>query len=143
MGAETTEIIARGVVRRDSDLLVVRLRNESWWFLPGGHVEPGEPVEAALVRELAEELGVKATVDRFLGAVEYGYVDDGIDHHEVNLVFQVVIDDPDPVAREEHLELHWLPLDHLADADVRPSTLRDALVPDQQEGPPFWRGWCG
>jgi mutator protein MutT len=36
-----------------------RLAAPNVWGLPGGHVEAGEAAEEALVRELAEELGIK------------------------------------------------------------------------------------
>jgi len=45
------------------------------WELPGGRVEPGEPPEEALVRELADELGVTTEVVRPLTFSWYRYPD--------------------------------------------------------------------
>lgn len=143
MRPATTEIIARAVIRRDGQLLVVRQRTKSWSFLPGGHVEPGEGVEAALVRELGEELGTEATIAGFRGAVEHGYTEDGTTHHEINLVFEAAITDAEPVSQEDHLEFHWLPLDQLVEADVRPGALKNALVTAGDGCTPFWHGWNG
>ncbi|GAA4899253.1 NUDIX domain-containing protein [Streptomonospora salina] len=139
----TTEIIARAVIRRDGQLLVARQRTKSWSFLPGGHVEPGERVEAALVREVREELGAEAKIERFLGAVEHGYIEDDATRHEINLVFEVAITDVEPASQEDHLEFHWLDVNQLPDADVRPGALKSALVSAGDDPTPFWHGLDG
>ncbi len=143
MSTAHTEIIARAAIRRNGYVLLARQRTKSWSFLPGGHVESGERVEDALIRELVEELGTSATIDGFVGAVEHGYAEDGIIHHEINLVFDVTGIDAESVSQEEHLEFHWLPLHQLADADVRPGVLATALATAGEERIPFWHGWDG
>lgn len=143
MSAGTTEIIARAVIRRNGCLLLARQRMKSWSFLPGGHVEPGERVEIALVREIAEELGTDAKFAGFVGVVEHGYIEDDVTHHELNLVFEVAITDGELVSQEDHLEFCWLPLDQLADTDVRPSALKNALLSIGDDRTPFWHGWNG
>lgn len=53
----------RGVLLTpDAQVLLVRFRfpERDVWALPGGGLEPGETHEEALVRELAEELGLDA-----------------------------------------------------------------------------------
>lgn len=61
-GTPRVEVVAAVIERPDGTfLLAQRPRGkvyEGWWEFPGGKVETGEPLQAALARELHEELGV-------------------------------------------------------------------------------------
>ena len=46
---------------------------QDWWEFPGGKMEAGETREAALRREIREELSAEISVDDFLCTVEYDY----------------------------------------------------------------------
>ncbi|SFE63853.1 thiopeptide-type bacteriocin biosynthesis domain-containing protein [Actinopolyspora alba] len=139
MVSAPTELIARAVIRRNEHILLAHQIGKAWSFLPGGHVEPGEQIETALRREIAEELGTTAEITGFVGAVEHGYTENEVTHHELNLLFDVTLDAPEPTSQEKHLEFHWIPLDQIAETNVRPASFKDALV-TAEVSVPFWRG---
>jgi 8-oxo-dGTP diphosphatase len=62
--AARSGLLVSALVRRGTDVLMVREElgegSGASWVLPGGQVEPGELVHQALVRELAEETGLRA-----------------------------------------------------------------------------------
>jgi 8-oxo-dGTP diphosphatase len=128
---ENTEIIVRGVKLSSGAVLLVKKRGGSYTFLPGGHVLFAESARSALEREIMEELGAPAVVRRFLGIVEHSWESGGNTHHELNLVFQMVVKGLEagcaPAAMERHLEFLWQPLEELKVVNLQPHPLQELL----------------
>lgn len=43
------------------------------WEFPGGKIEPGETPQAAIKREIMEELAAEIAVDKWIDTIEYDY----------------------------------------------------------------------
>lgn len=122
-----TQIATAALVRDGQVLLAHRHPLRRWypdcWDLVGGHVEPGELPDEAVVRECAEELGIRIRDPLPIPMV---FTDPALDMH----AFLVTRWDGGPVnaAPDEHDDLRWfspaeLPALQLADPASLPSIL--------------------
>ncbi len=66
------EMSAGGVVVFGNAILLLRKYNGDW-VLPKGRVEKDEQIQEAALREVREETGVDAQVERYLGEIHYTY----------------------------------------------------------------------
>ncbi len=58
------------IIRHDDHVLLCQEEGQDFWFMPGGRAELLEPSTETVVREIREELGVEAHVERLVWIVE-------------------------------------------------------------------------
>ena len=131
MGIQPPRSVVGAAILRDGRVLAARRTSPAAaagrWEFPGGKVEPGETPEAALVREVVEELGCRVEVTGWLA----GEVPIGASHTLTVALARLVDGEPDPV---EHDVVRWLGAAELGDVDWleadRPflAELRDTLT---------------
>ena len=91
------EVVA-AVIRRDGRILITQRLDDvhlaGLWEFPGGKVEAGESLEAALRREIQEELGIGIVVVDEFHTVEHDYPGKSVRLH----FFNCVIEQGEPVS---------------------------------------------
>lgn len=137
MSKNDIHVLSRGVIIDQGHILLCKTLDlpVSFYFLPGGHVEHGESVCDAVLRELKEETGANCLIKRFLGRLEYSFEPghSSICHnHEYNFIFELESEylkiEKQIPQFEDHIELIWAPLHQLSEIDFRAEPLRE-LVP--------------
>ncbi|OIO64185.1 hypothetical protein AUJ68_06900 [Candidatus Woesearchaeota archaeon CG1_02_57_44] len=123
-----TIVIVQKAVTLDGDkALIIRRsmdskRHPGQWDLPGGKLETGEDMQEALIREIEEETGLKATDIRLLCA----FSQDEPSRYGIRLGYAVQVNgsNKDITLSHEHTEFAWVPVEQLAKIDTSEANMR-------------------
>ncbi len=107
------KVAAGCLVVRDGKVLLCRRGIQpgyGQWIFPGGHVDRGETVEAAALRETREECGVEAEIEALHGIYSYS------GRPVIVVVFRARMAEgsPEPRPADETLEVGWFGPDEVA-----------------------------
>lgn len=68
--------VVAAIIEKNGEVLATKRgygEFENLWEFPGGKIEPGETPEAALKREIKEELAASIEIEKFLLNINYDY----------------------------------------------------------------------
>lgn len=121
-----------GLLVVEGRVLLVQQRKQarSYWLLPGGGVDRGEALEAALEREIVEECGIRTEViGPPIGLVQVISPDRGDTRHLVQLIYQVsTVSGGEAVPHDPAVAaVRWFRPDELGSLELHPP-LGDLIV---------------
>lgn len=114
------QISAGGAVFRSgtsgAEIALISVGNPPRWQLPKGIIDTGEKPEDAAVREVREEAGVEARIDRLIEKVEYWYqaakAGERVRYHKFVYFFRMTYMSGDVANHDAEVnEARWFPAD--------------------------------
>lgn len=123
------------ILQQEQILLLQRLKEPEagCWGIPGGAVEFGETIEAAIQRELKEELAIKTQILTLLGVTNHILPDQQIHWLSPIFLVEIVAGEPQNVEPAKHREIRWFDLAHLP-ANITIPTQHALNFLEQYEG---------
>ena len=119
---------ATALIVKDNRLLVVE--DEDGFYTIGGAIQVNESTEDAVVREVREELGVKAQAGQLAFVVENRFEQDGVSYHNIEFHYLVDLLEDAPLTMQEDEKrqpCEWIDLGQLQDFQLVPAFLKTAL----------------
>ena len=109
---------AAAIITNSKNELLVVVRNrqpgKGQWDLPGGFVDPGESAEAALRREIKEELNLDITSMAYFCSAPNDYVYKGVTYPTVDMAFVCGVNDFSPLVAMDEVEgIVFIPIDQI------------------------------
>ena len=119
---------ATALIVEEGKLLVVE--DEDGFYTIGGAIQVGERTEEAVIREVKEELGVKAQAGQLAFVVENRFEQDGVSYHNIEFHYLVNLLEDAPLTMQEDEKTQpceWIDLDKLQNIQLVPAFLKIAL----------------
>lgn len=135
-GVYVCDLRVAGVLFKNGKLLVQRDADGTEYALPGGHVRAGETLEAALLREYAEETGAAIRCQRMLWSEECFWEWQGKKAHNITFYFLIDLCDgadiPDigrfvPHKDNSRVVIGWMPVEEIQRAVIYPEFIKQEL----------------
>jgi 8-oxo-dGTP pyrophosphatase MutT (NUDIX family) len=123
---------AGGISIRDNKVLLNKVVNAAYWFIPGGRIEGSETSKEALIREMYEEIGERILVNDLICVVE-NFFENGKSFHEIGFYYYMnagssVIGSRIISEGLIKIEYKWIDINDLEAIILYPKVIKDIIL---------------
>ena len=132
----TCDLRVAAVLVKDNRILVQRDKDGSEYALPGGHVKIGETLEAGLIRETMEEMGVQTECKKLLWSEECFWEWNGRQAHNISFYYLIEVcngfeipDTGEFVSQKDNCDvvIGWMPIEQIQNVTIYPEFLKEEI----------------
>lgn len=129
---------ACGIIYQNGKYLLVKIKDNPFYAIPGGHVELGENTEHAVLREMKEETGYDLNIKQLLAVTENFYIGTNKKKwHEI--AYYYLMEPVEPIAMEnkviiendkgelKKLAFYWWNPDEEPNIEMKPPFMKEKL----------------
>ena len=130
------DLRAAAVLVKDNKILVQRDKDGNEYALPGGHVKIGETLEAGLIRETMEEMGVQIECKKLLWSEECFWEWNGRQAHNISFYYLIEVcngfeipDTGEFVSQKDNCNvvIGWMPIEQIQNVTIYPEFLKEEI----------------
>ena len=138
--SETQEFHVRtcGIIKQGDKFLIMRVDNNNYYHIPGGHIEIGETSKAGVIRELKEEVGCDVKEAELFATQENFWEKEGKKCHGIEFYYIITPNVELPIRNYERIEndkgkerllrFKWVTPQELLNVDLRPANIKELLI---------------
>ena len=125
---------AAGIIKHNDKFLIMNVDNQSYYHIPGGHIEINEDSLTALTREIKEELNYTVKEAKLFCIQENFYNENhGIEYYyivEVKEALETIDKEVIEIdhGQEKHLFIKWVSINELEEIDLKPFTIKKLMI---------------
>lgn len=135
------KVRANGIIINNGKVLLCKIKQNTFWCLPGGHIHLMEDSKTAVLREISEEVCIDFEDAKLCTVMENFFISrTGKEYHEIDFFYLMSggeippekLVDYDFLENDEgkmvHLYFKWFDLAKLDEFDIRPQDIKQILA---------------
>ena len=121
-----------GIAIKENKIMLNKVKEQDYWFIPGGRIEGGEDSKNAIRREMKEKIDQNIIIEKYMFTIENFFQENDKKYHELGIYYHINVPeiwDGIKTINEAGtiIEYKWIDIDSLNNINVYPEIIKQIV----------------